>query len=157
MQALGSLVGHEEEFPRLHPRRAVAGGDVGLDDDGHAVPQDELAGSRQATCLFTPASGQPQAYTASLRDLGLDIGETRPVRMLWKAYSLGSQRGPRALAGTYVGQTTAVSAGTAAGGNWLYGGKDTEIALASTATFVGDNAGYDIQYAAMSMTLSLAP
>jgi len=116
-----------------------------------------IAGSRQATCLFTPASGQPQAYTASLRDLGLDIGETRPVRMLWKAYSLGSQRGPWALAGTYVGQTTAVSAGTAAGGNWLYGGKDTEIALASTATFVGDNAGYDIQYAAMSMTLSLAP
>ena len=31
------------------------------------------------------------------------------------------------------------------------------IALAATASFVGDNAGYNVQYAAMSMTLSLAP
>ena len=53
-----------------------------------------IAGSRIANCLFTPVSGQPQAYRGTLRDLGLDIGETRPVRMLWKAYSLGSQRGP---------------------------------------------------------------
>ncbi len=50
-----------------------------------------------------------------------------------------------------------MTASAQAGGNWLYGGKDKEIALAATASFVGDNAGYNVQYAAMSMTLSLAP
>jgi hypothetical protein len=116
-----------------------------------------IAGSRKATCVFTPVNGTPQAYAATIRDIGLDLGETRPVRMLWKAYSLGSQRGPEALPGTYVGETAAITAGKQAGGNWIYGGKDAEIALAATAAFVGDNAGYNIQYAAMSMTLSLAP
>lgn len=116
-----------------------------------------IAGSRVANCVFTPETGAPQAYKGTLRDLGIDIGETRPVRLLWKAYSLGSQRGPDALVGTYVGETAAVSAGSQTGGNWLYGGRDAEIALAATASFVGDNAGYNIQYAAMTMTLSYAP
>jgi hypothetical protein len=116
-----------------------------------------IAGSRAARCIFTPEVGPPQAYVGTLRDLGIDIGETRPVRLLWKAYSLGTQRGPDALVGTYVGETAAVTAGSQTGGNWLYGGKDAEIALAATASFVGDNAGYNIQYAAMTMTLSFAP
>src|SRR5262249_24847524 len=85
-----------------------------------------IAGSRKADGVFTPEAGQPQAYVGTLRDLGLDIGETRPVRLLWKAYSLGSQRGPDALVGIYVGETATVTASAQAGGNWLYGGKDKE-------------------------------
>ena len=116
-----------------------------------------IAGSRAASCLFTPEAGQPQAYTAMIRDLGIDIGETRPVRLLWKAFSLGSNRGPDALLGTYVGETAQVTAGSTTGGNWLYGGRDAEVALQATAAFLGDNAGYNVQYAAITMTLSLAP
>jgi len=116
-----------------------------------------IAGSREANCLFTPEAGQPQAYKGTIRDLGIDIGETRPVRLLWKVYSLGSQRGPDALVGTYVGETAQVTADSRSGGNWLYGGRDAEIALAATATFVGDNTGYHLQYAALTVTLSLAP
>lgn len=41
------------------------------------------------------------------------------MRLLWKAYSLGTQRGPDALVGTYVGETVAVTAGSQTGGNWL--------------------------------------
>jgi uncharacterized protein DUF992 len=115
-----------------------------------------IAGARTAKCLFTPETGQPQAYIGTLRDIGIDIGETRPIRMLWKVYSLGSRRGSDALVGTYVGEAAAVNAGSTTGGDWLYGGKDAEIGLAATATFVGDNAGYNIQYAAMTITLSLA-
>ena len=116
-----------------------------------------IAGSRAARCLFTPEVGQPQAYTATIRDLGIDIGETRPVRLLWKVFSVGSNRGPDALVGTFVGETAAVTAGSTAGGNWLYGGRDGAAVLQATAAFIGDNAGYDLQYGAISMTLSLAP
>ena len=114
-----------------------------------------VAGSRAATCLFTPETGAPQAYTATIRDLGIDIGETRPVRLLWKVFSLGSKRGPDAVAGTYVGETAAVTAGSRTGGNWLYGG-DGETVLQATAAFLGDNAGYDLQYGAITMTLTKA-
>jgi Protein of unknown function (DUF992) len=114
-----------------------------------------IGGSRDANCLFTPETGQPQAYRGTIRDLGIDIGETKPVRLLWKAYSLGSQRGPEALVGTYVGESAAVTADSRTGGNWFYGGVDAQIALITTATFVGDNAGYNIQYAAMTITLSM--
>jgi len=116
-----------------------------------------IAGSRVANCLTTPETGRPQAYKATIRDLGLDLGETRPVRLLWKAYSAGSQRGPDALVGTYVGETAQVTAGSTTGGDWLYGGRDAEVALQATAAFLGDNAGYNVQYAAITMTLSLAP
>jgi uncharacterized protein DUF992 len=114
-----------------------------------------IGGSRDANCLFTPETGQPQAYRGTIRDLGIDIGETKPVRLLWKAYSLGSARGPEALVGTYVGETAAVTADSRTGGNWFYGGVDAQIALITTATFVGDNAGYNVQYAAMTITLSM--
>jgi len=114
-----------------------------------------IGGSRDANCLFTPETGQPQAYKGTIRDLGIDIGETKPVRLLWKAYSLGSQRGPEALVGTYVGESAAVTADSRTGGNWFYGGVDAQIALITTATFVGDNAGYNVQYAAMTITLSM--
>jgi hypothetical protein len=116
-----------------------------------------IAGSRAARCRFTPEIGQPQAYTATIRDLGIDIGETRPVRLLWKVFSVGSNRGPDALVGTFVGETAAVTAGSTTGGNWLYGGRDGVAVLQATAAFIGDNAGYDLQYGAITMTLSLAP
>ena len=114
-----------------------------------------IGGSRDANCLFTPETGQSQAYKGTIRDLGIDIGETKPVRLLWKAYSIGSQRGPEALVGTYVGESAAVTADSRTGGNWFYGGVDAQIALITTATFVGDNAGYNVQYAAMTITLSM--
>jgi hypothetical protein len=100
-----------------------------------------IAGSRAARCLFTPETGQPQAYTATIRDLGIDIGETRPVRLLWKVFSVGANRGPDALVGTFVGETAAVTAGSTTGGNWLYGGRDGAAVLQATAAFIGDNAG----------------
>ena len=116
-----------------------------------------IGGSRAANCLFTPETGQPQAYRGTIRDLGIDIVETRPVRLLWKAFSLSSKRGPEALVGTYVGESAAVTADSRSGGNWFYGGVDAQVALVTTATFVGDNAGYNVQYAAMTITLSMVP
>jgi len=114
-----------------------------------------IGGSRDANCLFTPETGQPQAYRGTIRDLGIDIGETKALRLQWKAFSLGSKRGPEALVGTYVGESAAVTADSRSGGNWFYGGVDAQVALVTTATFVGENSGYNIQYAAMTITLNM--
>jgi len=114
-----------------------------------------IGGSREANCLFTPETGQPQAYRGTIRDLGIDIGETKALRLQWKAFSLGSKRGPEALVGTYVGESAAVTADSRSGGNWFYGGVDAQVALVTTATFVGENSGYNIQYAAMTITLNM--
>ena len=77
------------------------------------------------------------------------------LRLQWKAFSLGSKRGPEALVGTYVGESAAVTADSRSGGNWFYGGVDAQVALVTTATFVGENSGYNIQYAAMTITLNM--
>ena len=114
-----------------------------------------IGGSREANCLFTPETGQPQAYRGTIRDLGIDIGETKALRLQWKAFSLGSKRGPESLVGTYVGESAAVTADSRSGGNWFYGGVDAQVALVTTATFVGENSGYNIQYAAMTITLNM--
>jgi hypothetical protein len=116
-----------------------------------------IGGSRAANCLFTPETGQPQACTGTIRDLGIDIGETKALRLQWKAFSLGSKRGSEALVGTYVGESAAVTADSRSGGNWFYGGVDAQVALVTTATFLGENSGYNIQYAAMTITLSTVP
>src|SRR5487761_596317 len=75
VQALGTLVGDEEEFPRLHPRRAVARGDVGLDDDGHAGREDELAGGRPAV-TWEDARGD----ATGRGDDGLEVTAAEAVR-----------------------------------------------------------------------------
>jgi len=115
-----------------------------------------IGGSREANCLFTPETGQPQAYKGTIRDLGIDIGETKALRLQRKAFSLGSKRGPEALVGTYVGESAALTADSRSGGNWFYGGVDAQVALVTTATFLGENSGYNVQYAAMTITLSMA-
>jgi hypothetical protein len=114
-----------------------------------------IGGNRDANCLFTPETGQAQAYKGTIRDLGIDIGETKALRLQWKAFSLGAKRGPEALVGTYVGESAALTADSRTGGNWFYGGVDAQVALVTTATFLGENSGYNVQYAAMTITLSM--
>lgn len=75
VQALGSVVGDEEEFPRLHSRRSVAGGDVGLNNDGHAVPEDELAGIR-----LPAAPGGARDGATGRGDDGLQVTAAEAVR-----------------------------------------------------------------------------
>ena len=115
-----------------------------------------IAGSREASCRYMPEKGEPEAYKATIRNLGLDLGETRPMTLVWKVFSLDTRPRTNLLAGNFLGETAAVTAGSHSGGNWLYGG-DGETVLQETATFLGDNSGFSIQYGAFNMTLTRAP
>ena len=73
---------------------------------------------------------------------GIDIGYTKAVHTIWRVYSLGSDRGPANLSGTYVGEQGTVAAGGQAGGNWIYGGPNAEIGM--IASGIVKDAGYNL-------------
>jgi hypothetical protein len=112
-----------------------------------------IAGSREARCVYSPEKGEQETYKATIRNLGLDIGETKPMTLVWKVFSLDTRPRQNAVAGQFVGETAAVTSGQHSGGNWLYGG-DGQTVLQETATFLGENSGFSIQYGAFNMELT---
>jgi hypothetical protein len=112
-----------------------------------------IAGSREARCIYSPEKGEQEAYKATIRNLGLDLGETRPMSLVWKVFSLDTRPRQDVLAGQFVGETAAITTGQHSGGNWLYGG-DGQTILQETATFLGENSGFSIQYGAFNMQLT---
>jgi hypothetical protein len=93
-------------------------------------------------------------YTGTIDKVGIDIGYTRAVHTIWRVYSLGSDRGPSDLSGSYVGeQGTVVAGGQQAGGNWIYGGPNAEIGM--VASGVTKDAGYNLATGIAAMTIRL--
>jgi hypothetical protein len=116
-----------------------------------------LGSSKSMDCVFLANDGVHSAqYTGTINKVGIDIGYTKAVHTIWRVYSLGSNRGPRDLSGTYVGeQTSVVAAGSQAGGNWLYGGPNAEIGM--VASGIVKDAGYNLATGIAEMNLKLRP
>ena len=115
-----------------------------------------LASRKSLDCVFLAKDGvQTAQYTGTINKVGIDIGYTRAVHTIWRVYSLGSERGPRDLAGTYVGEQGTVAAGTQAGGNWIYGGPNAEIGM--LASGIVQDAGYNLATGIAEMSLQLKP
>jgi hypothetical protein len=112
-------------------------------------------GSRkQMECVFLSRDGVRSAeYSGTINKFGVDIGYTKAVHTIWRVYSLGSDRGPSDLGGTYVGEQSTVAANTQAGGNWLYGGPNAEIGM--VAAGVVQDAGYNLATGVAELSLSL--
>jgi Protein of unknown function (DUF992) len=106
-------------------------------------------------CVFLDRNGTSATYTGTINKLGIDIGYTRAVHSIWRVYSLGSEKSATALSGRYVGEDSTVAAGTQAGGNWLYGGNNREIAM--IASGVVQDAGYNFATGVAEMSLTLRP
>jgi hypothetical protein len=76
-----------------------------------------LASQKSLDCVFLSKDGVHSAqYTGTIDKIGIDIGYTKAVHTIWRVYSLGSDRGPSDLSGTYVGEQGTVAAGSQAGG-----------------------------------------
>ena len=75
------------------------------------------------------------------------------VHTIWRVYSLGSDRGPNNLSGTYVGEQGTAAAGSQAGGNWIYGGPNAEVGM--LASGVIQDAGYNLAAGIAAMTIRL--
>ena len=113
-----------------------------------------LASRKSLDCVFLNKDGTQSAqYTGSIDKVGVDIGYTKAVHTIWRVYSLGSDRGPNNLSGTYVGEQGTAAAGAQAGGNWIYGGANAEVGM--LASGVIEDAGYNLALGIAAMTIKL--
>jgi len=113
-----------------------------------------LASRKSLDCVFLSKDGTQSAqYTGSIDKVGVDIGYTKAVHTIWRVYSLGSDRGPNNLSGTYVGEQGTAAAGTQAGGNWIYGGPNAEVGM--LASGIIQDAGYNLAAGIAAMTIKL--
>jgi hypothetical protein len=114
-----------------------------------------LGSTKSLDCVFLDRNGTTANYTGTINKVGIDLGYTRAVHSIWRVYSLGSDRAADQLSGRYVGEDSTLAAGTQAGGNWLYGGRDKEISM--IAAGVVKDAGYNFATGVAEMSLSLKP
>jgi hypothetical protein len=80
-------------------------------------------------CVFRSDSGRPEAYVATVRRFGLDLGVTEQSRFTWAVNAPTSRFGHGELAGTYGGVGANASVGVGGGGNFLVGGPSNAYAL----------------------------
>jgi len=113
-----------------------------------------LGSAKPLDCVFLGKDGVSTAhYTGTIDKVGIDIGYTKAVHTIWRVYSLGSDRAPTQIGGTYVGEQGTVAAGNQAGGNWIYGGPNAEIGM--LASGVVKDAGYNLATGVAAMTIRL--
>ena len=80
-------------------------------------------------CVYQSPGRRPEAYIATVRRIGVDVGVTAQTQFKW-AVNAPTTRFPRGeLAGTYGGVGANASIGIGGGGNFLVGGPGNAYAL----------------------------
>ena len=116
-----------------------------------------IGSSKDMDCVFEPLIGGQQAYDGTFNRLGIDVGYTKKMRMLWKVFSIGSNHGPDAVVGKFIGENATITADQQTGGNWLYGGQDGAAVMQASALLDGTDQGYNIEYGVAQITLRIRP
>ena len=80
-------------------------------------------------CVYPSQGRRPEAYVASVRRFGLDLGITEQSRFTRAVNAPTSRFGRGELAGTYGGVGANASVGVGGGGNFLVGGPSNAYAL----------------------------
>jgi hypothetical protein len=89
-------------------------------------------------CVFHSGGRRPEAYLATVRRFGLDLGVTQQTRFTWEVSAptprLVKGLGRGELAGSYGGIGANASVGVGGGGNFLVGGPANAYALQPIST-----------------------
>ena len=80
-------------------------------------------------CVYRSEGGRPEAYVATVRRFGLDLGITEQSRFSWAVNAPTNRFGRGELAGSYGGVGANASVGVGGGGNFLVGGPSNAYAL----------------------------
>lgn len=87
-----------------------------------------LGSKKHYDCVFKPVKGPTESYEGSVTKIGLDLGFTTNVTIVWAVFS-SSDLGPKALVGDYVGANADASIGVGVGTKILVGGSKSTISL----------------------------
>lgn len=86
-----------------------------------------IGSSKNASCVYTDASGKKSHYKANITKIGFDVGYTENKNIAWAVLNL---KGDDAnLTGTYMGVNVEATAGVGVGANALIGGLNDSFAL----------------------------
>jgi Protein of unknown function (DUF992) len=80
-------------------------------------------------CVFQSPGRRPQAYVATVRRIGVDLGVTAQTQFTWAVNAPTARLLRGELAGTYGGVGANASVGIGGGGNFLVGGPGNAYAL----------------------------
>jgi hypothetical protein len=80
-------------------------------------------------CVFQGAGRRPEAYAATVRRFGVDLGITDQTQLSWAVAAPEGQVARGGLAGNYGGVGANASVGVGFGGNFLVGGTQNAYAL----------------------------
>jgi hypothetical protein len=80
-------------------------------------------------CVFQSEGRRPEAYVATVRRFGVDLGFTQQTQFSWAVNAPDGQVGRGQLAGNYGGLGANASVGVGFGGNFLVGGPQNAYAL----------------------------
>jgi hypothetical protein len=80
-------------------------------------------------CVFQSEGRRPEAYVATVRRIGVDLGFTQQTQFSWAVNAPTGQVGRGQLAGNYGGIGANASVGVGFGGNFLVGGPQNAYAL----------------------------
>ncbi len=88
-----------------------------------------LGSKKHYDCVFKPVKGPSETYEGSVTKIGLDLGFTSKVTIVWAVFSSSNDLTPRALVGDYVGANADASIGVGVGTKILVGGSKNTISL----------------------------
>jgi hypothetical protein len=80
-------------------------------------------------CVFQSEGRRPEAYVATVRRIGVDLGFTDQTQFSWAVNAPEGRVGRGELAGNYGGIGANASVGVGGGGNFLVGGPENAYAL----------------------------
>lgn len=83
----------------------------------------------ELNCIYRPDVGPRQAYRATIRRAGVDVGVTPISSLVWGVFAPTQQIGLGDLSGNYGGVTAGATVGAGLGANVLYGGSNNSFAL----------------------------
>jgi hypothetical protein len=79
-------------------------------------------------CVFKPTKGPAQTYEGAVTKIGLDLGFTSSVTIIWAVFA-STDLPQRALTGDYVGANADASLGIGVGTKILVGGSKNSVSL----------------------------
>ena len=111
-----------------------------------------LSRKQSLNCQFKPDGGQPENYTGSIDEYGIELGKVDQGHLIWGVASAMRGVPKGALAGKYVGVGPGASVGVGVGANALVGGNDQSFSLQPLS--VDGETGINIATGVLRVTLT---